>query len=277
MPPATGPCGCLLVTLAMTPLKRLIGRPWPIRFRRMLGLFAFFYAALHLLTYLWLDQGFDWAGDRGGRGQAALHHRRLRGLRAPGAAGRDLDPGHGAAAGAALADPAPCGLCGRHPRGAALLWLVKADLLEPALLILVSLALLLAAPGRPACEPRDQLVSGPMGCRPRPLPDQFFSPEAAGTALAQDQARASRAQVIQQGPGRVDDQHAAGRHARPPSLVPYGQFVALHPADAATGDGTFQGVDASALDHRVPQGIDPGGEAAVCLRSGSRPPAGSRS
>jgi sulfoxide reductase heme-binding subunit YedZ len=49
----------LLLTLAMTPLKRLIGRPWPIRFRRMLGLFAFFYASLHLLTYLWLDQGFD--------------------------------------------------------------------------------------------------------------------------------------------------------------------------------------------------------------------------
>ncbi len=49
----------LLVTLAMTPMKRLIGQPWPIRFRRMLGLFAFFYAALHLLTYLWLDQGFD--------------------------------------------------------------------------------------------------------------------------------------------------------------------------------------------------------------------------
>jgi methionine sulfoxide reductase heme-binding subunit len=49
----------LLVTLAMTPIKRLIGQPWPIRFRRMLGLFAFFYAALHLLTYLWLDQGFD--------------------------------------------------------------------------------------------------------------------------------------------------------------------------------------------------------------------------
>ena len=49
----------LLLTLAMTPLKRLIGRPWPIRFRRMLGLFAFFYAALHLSAYLWLDQWFD--------------------------------------------------------------------------------------------------------------------------------------------------------------------------------------------------------------------------
>jgi methionine sulfoxide reductase heme-binding subunit len=52
----------LLGTLAMTPLKRLIGRPWPIRFRRMLGLYAFFYACLHLLTYAWIDQGFDWPG-----------------------------------------------------------------------------------------------------------------------------------------------------------------------------------------------------------------------
>jgi len=52
----------LLVTLAMTPLKRLVGRPWPIRFRRMLGLFAFFYACLHLITYAWIDQGLDWQG-----------------------------------------------------------------------------------------------------------------------------------------------------------------------------------------------------------------------
>jgi len=50
----------LLATLAMTPLKRLVGQPWPIRFRRMLGLFAFFYACLHLLTYAWIDQGLDW-------------------------------------------------------------------------------------------------------------------------------------------------------------------------------------------------------------------------
>jgi methionine sulfoxide reductase heme-binding subunit len=52
----------LLVTLAMTPLKHLVGQPWPIRFRRMLGLFAFFYACLHLLTYAWIDQGLDWQG-----------------------------------------------------------------------------------------------------------------------------------------------------------------------------------------------------------------------
>ena len=50
----------LLITLAATPLKRLFGWGWAIRVRRMLGLFAFFYATLHLFTYLWLDQFFDW-------------------------------------------------------------------------------------------------------------------------------------------------------------------------------------------------------------------------
>jgi sulfoxide reductase heme-binding subunit YedZ len=50
----------LLITLAMTPLKRWFGWVWPIRIRRMLGLFAFFYACLHLMTYLWLDQFFLW-------------------------------------------------------------------------------------------------------------------------------------------------------------------------------------------------------------------------
>nr|WP_294864087.1 protein-methionine-sulfoxide reductase heme-binding subunit MsrQ [uncultured Pseudogulbenkiania sp.] len=50
----------LLATLAVTPLRRLAG--WNVlqRFRRMLGLFAFFYATLHFTTYVWLDQFFDW-------------------------------------------------------------------------------------------------------------------------------------------------------------------------------------------------------------------------
>ncbi len=48
----------LLVTLAITPLRWLTGWNTPIRVRRMLGLFAFFYACLHLLTYVWLDQFF---------------------------------------------------------------------------------------------------------------------------------------------------------------------------------------------------------------------------
>lgn len=49
----------LLVTLAVTPLRRLTGNAGLIRYRRMLGLFAFFYACLHGLTYFWLDQFFD--------------------------------------------------------------------------------------------------------------------------------------------------------------------------------------------------------------------------
>lgn len=48
----------LLVTLAVTPLRDLLARPWLLRFRRMLGLFAYFYLSLHLTTYLWLDQNF---------------------------------------------------------------------------------------------------------------------------------------------------------------------------------------------------------------------------
>jgi sulfoxide reductase heme-binding subunit YedZ len=50
----------LLLTLAISPLRRLTGQPILIRFRRMLGLFAFFYASMHFLTYVWLDQYFDW-------------------------------------------------------------------------------------------------------------------------------------------------------------------------------------------------------------------------
>jgi len=50
----------LLITLAVTPLRRLLGWSWPLRVRRMLGLFTFFYACLHFLTYFVLDQFFDW-------------------------------------------------------------------------------------------------------------------------------------------------------------------------------------------------------------------------
>lgn len=49
----------LLITLAVTPLRRLLGMPDLIRFRRMLGLTAFFYGCLHLTTWLWLDKFFD--------------------------------------------------------------------------------------------------------------------------------------------------------------------------------------------------------------------------
>jgi len=50
----------LMASLACTPLKILTGWTWPVRVRRMLGLFAFFYASLHLLTYVGIDQQLDW-------------------------------------------------------------------------------------------------------------------------------------------------------------------------------------------------------------------------
>jgi sulfoxide reductase heme-binding subunit YedZ len=50
----------LCAGLAVTPLRRLTGLQWLVRLRRMIGLFAFFYATLHFTTYLWFDQWFDW-------------------------------------------------------------------------------------------------------------------------------------------------------------------------------------------------------------------------
>ena len=49
----------LLITLSVTPVRKLAGLPWLIRFRRMIGLYAFFYGSLHLMTYIWLDKFFD--------------------------------------------------------------------------------------------------------------------------------------------------------------------------------------------------------------------------
>ena len=49
----------LLITLSVTPLRKLIRQYWLINLRRMFGLFAFFYGCLHLMTYVWLDKFFD--------------------------------------------------------------------------------------------------------------------------------------------------------------------------------------------------------------------------
>ncbi|AJK44832.1 protein-methionine-sulfoxide reductase heme-binding subunit MsrQ [Burkholderia plantarii] len=51
----------LCVTLAVTPLRRLTGVAALLRLRRMIGLFAFFYATLHFITYFWFDKWFDLA------------------------------------------------------------------------------------------------------------------------------------------------------------------------------------------------------------------------
>jgi len=50
----------LIAALGCTPLKAVFGWTWPMRLRRMLGLLAFFYALLHVITYTALDQGLDW-------------------------------------------------------------------------------------------------------------------------------------------------------------------------------------------------------------------------
>ena len=49
----------LCATLAVTPLRRLTGWSWLVRLRRMLGLYTFFYAFLHFLTFFWFDHGFN--------------------------------------------------------------------------------------------------------------------------------------------------------------------------------------------------------------------------
>ena len=49
----------LLITLGITPLRKLSGLNWLVRLRRMLGLYAFFYALLHFMSYVGFDQGFD--------------------------------------------------------------------------------------------------------------------------------------------------------------------------------------------------------------------------
>jgi len=51
----------LIFTLCITPLRFTLGWPWLLHFRRMLGLYAFTYVLLHFLTWLVLDQTFDWS------------------------------------------------------------------------------------------------------------------------------------------------------------------------------------------------------------------------
>lgn len=49
----------LLISLAVTPTRKVLGQPWMVQLRRMLGLYAFFYGALHLLAYVWFDKAFS--------------------------------------------------------------------------------------------------------------------------------------------------------------------------------------------------------------------------
>ena len=51
----------VMITLAVTPLRKITGKVWLLRFRRMLGLFAFFYILIHFLNWFILDQGMLWS------------------------------------------------------------------------------------------------------------------------------------------------------------------------------------------------------------------------
>ena len=109
----------LLLSLAVTPLRRMTGWNRVIHFRRMLGLFAFFYACLHLATYVVLDQGLELRfilADVAKRpfitaGMTAFL------LMFPLAA--TSTRGADSASWAALAGASPAGLCQRRSRGAA--------------------------------------------------------------------------------------------------------------------------------------------------------------
>ena len=51
----------LVLTLAVTPLRKWTGAQWLVRLRRMVGLYAFFYGSLHFLCYVWFDKQFDFS------------------------------------------------------------------------------------------------------------------------------------------------------------------------------------------------------------------------
>src|SRR5438876_313014 len=103
----------LVITLSVTPFRKLLNLPDLIRFRRMLGLFAFSYLSIHFLTYLLLDQSF---------GIAAVHYRGLSGLPALTSHGdnfhRQVDP---PPRGQTLADDSSRHLPGGDLRGDSLL------------------------------------------------------------------------------------------------------------------------------------------------------------
>ena len=152
----------LLATLAVTPLIRLTGRPELLRLRRMLGLFAFFYACLHFGTYLWFDKFFDWteiwldvrdrlfitAGFAAFALLVPLAATSTRGMqRRLGRAWNRLHRLVYAAAAAGVLH---------------YFWLVKADVFEPALYAAVFLLLMLARLRRPGA------VSAPAAARRGP-------------------------------------------------------------------------------------------------------------
>ena len=104
------------------PGRRLLSLNWLIRFRRMLGLFAFFYGTLHLITYVWLDTGFDFPAIVKDVYQRPFITGGIYRVRADDSAGDHLHRRNGSQAGGApLATAAPADLLQRDRRGDPLL------------------------------------------------------------------------------------------------------------------------------------------------------------
>ncbi len=88
----------LLLTLAITPLRKIFGHNSLVKARRMIGLFAFFYGALHLLTYVWFDRFLICSSVVSDVAQTAIHTVRHDGVSIDGAAGANINKQDGEAA-----------------------------------------------------------------------------------------------------------------------------------------------------------------------------------
>ena len=122
----------LLMTLAITPLRKILRLPDLIRFRRMLGLFAFFYACLHFTTYIWLDKFFDLAEMWKDVVKRALHYGRLHRVSAADSAGHHLHSGMDSPhRRPPLAATSPRHLRQRHCGVIHYYWLVKSAVIRP--------------------------------------------------------------------------------------------------------------------------------------------------
>ena len=105
----------LMLTMAVTPLRKITGWNWLIQFRRMLGLYAFFYGCLHFLCFFSLDRGFSVSSTLTEMVKRKYLIVGSTALAGHDAAGHHLDQRDDQAAGRqTLAGAAPAGLRGRH-------------------------------------------------------------------------------------------------------------------------------------------------------------------
>jgi sulfoxide reductase heme-binding subunit YedZ len=133
----------LLLSLAVTPLRRITGLNLFGQFRRMVGLHAFFYTALHVVMYLWLDREWDWYNVPGDVWQRPFILFGDGGVSDDGSAGADVDGGGGEAnGGEAVEAVAHAGVWGRGGGSGALFLRPKVVEAKPVAFVM-ALAVLL--------------------------------------------------------------------------------------------------------------------------------------